>query len=192
MLSKTQFEDWLADFMRFFPDLESYHTRLSDEQKTEDGWYRTLQRFDLVVLAQVTDRMLDGKVAPLQAHEYGLFAHHIRAAANKILGEEHERRRKADLLGRTEPGQGQKLLEEMSEQMAWSRAAWRIGAERDWPDSMTFEVAKAIVTLRDHPNDTDRQAAEELLVRHGLTPCEFEPTDEDRGKPALYDEVEVA
>jgi len=89
-MTNDEFGKWLNDFMGYFPGLSSYMQKLPDRKATVSGWYKTLSRYDSVMMATVTDRIVAGKFPPIEAVDYPNFATKIRPLAN-VVYDEHRR-----------------------------------------------------------------------------------------------------
>lgn len=197
MATKPEFLKWLADFGSFFPDLASYTSRLPEMEKTIDGWYRTLAPFSQVVLGMVTNAMLDNKIAPLEANEYGLFAIRIRAYAARISDDINRRRKSGASTGDDE----QKFsgvaasLTTSAALLAHSKAAVRVCMRRGFNEYWIDKVNLAAVFLADTPNEQDREQALHTLMECELTEDDLRPQMEDYRNdliPAVDDACDLA
>ena len=86
-MNESQFMQWLLDFQGYFPGFGAYCERLERQSDAYKGWYMTLKRFDQIVMATVTDRIVGGKFRALEATDYPNFAVKIRPLCNIVHDE---------------------------------------------------------------------------------------------------------
>ncbi len=187
MCTRKEFDHWLLDFMKYYPSFGRFCTNIKEQdlEQCQNGWYRTLRNFAQTTLALVTDRMLDGDIAPIEPCDFGNFAYHIRGYAAKVADEIRQRMQRAQ---REEHFSGafQAATVESAHLLPHANAAIRVSRERGL---QRFEVAiaTAAVTLQDNPDDTDRRRALDLLGKHGLTPECITPQPHDQRATVLHE-----
>jgi hypothetical protein len=95
-MNTSEFNEWKEDYFAAFPGTHQWLVEKSPNAKaTLRVWAKTLHHIPLHVAAAVTDRMISGQLAPVAAYERDQTALHIRAYANRIIGDQRQREENA-------------------------------------------------------------------------------------------------
>ena len=95
-MNLAEFNLWKEHYLNAFPQTLTWlSTQVADPIATLATWYRTLKPYPLVVCTTVTDRIIDGKIEPVDAFRKDQTALIIRAYAGRIMDDERKRRERA-------------------------------------------------------------------------------------------------
>lgn len=94
-MTKDEFNKWKNAYFTAFPDALAWLNKLPDPAATLGTWFKCLSRCNYLDIAVVTDKIVCGDLAPVEAYQREQTALHLRAYCGRIADERNRQQRMA-------------------------------------------------------------------------------------------------
>lgn len=94
-MTRDEFNQWKRAYFNAFPDCETWLNKVPDPAATLATWFKCLSRCEYVDVALVTEKIICGELAPVEAYQREHTALHVRAYVGRVVDERNRVRKNA-------------------------------------------------------------------------------------------------
>lgn len=92
-MTRVEFDRWTEAWFTAFPDSHRWLSALPNPGGTLDAWFTSLKRCEYADVALVTDKIISGELAMIEAYQREQTALHIRAYAGRVADDRAKRQK---------------------------------------------------------------------------------------------------